>query len=198
VRAALARWRAEEDSYLLLVGPFDPRHNHALVLTAFGLFRARDPRSDWRLVFALPSPNGADALRTFVQRLGLEAAVDVLDGVSDADQLALITAARAVLVASLSDTTGESVLQAMALGRPVLCSAIADLTDLTADAALTFDNHRPADLLTALQLLDSEPGIADRLRRMGPARIAELEEPARVAQRYGNMLREASCPASSR
>jgi glycosyltransferase involved in cell wall biosynthesis len=193
VRATLAKYTLERQSFVLLPGPTDQRHNHMLALTAFALFRARHPRSTLRLV----CPAGGDRLRRQVQRMGVEGAVQVLDRIKYDELLALMAAARGVLVASLVDTTGEMALQAMALARPVLCSAIPDLLELTQGAALTFDPHRPADLVAVLEHFDSDPIFGNELGQRVSARISALDEPTVVAQKYGNMLREAQCQAAS-
>ena len=112
---------------------------------------------------------------------------------------ALVQRCQAVLVPSLYETTGEHVLQAMALDRPVLCSRLPSLLDLTGDAALTFDQHRPSDLLDLFERIDSQPSLLTRHAQLARRRFIALDDPASVADTYVSVFNEAKqCLAASR
>ncbi len=184
VSEVLARFGLEPGSFLLMPSGDEPRHNAALIFAAFALLHARDPHNRLKLVCAARDGDP-------FQRMGLGPDVVLArDNMTREDRVVLTSAAKAVVVASLYETIGEDLLQAMAFGTPVICSSLPELVDLVADAALMFDPHRPAELVAALK---NEPSRAEYLRHAGPARVAALDEPATVAERYATMLREARC-----
>ena len=182
----------EPDAYLLMPGDAEPRNNYPLVLTAFAQFRARNPQSPLKLVCAGTS---RPRLVSAVTSMGLEDYVRF----SGEEVTDLMRSCQAVLVPSLYETIGEHLLQAMALGRAVICSRLPSLLAIAGDAALTFDPHRAADLVGAFERIDAMPRPTDGLAARSGARFSELEDPTTVADAYVNMFREAKqCLAASR
>jgi glycosyltransferase involved in cell wall biosynthesis len=190
VAAALARHGLRQNGFFLFAGDFEPRHNHRLILTAFAIFRARHPDCDVQLVCVGSPGRPMASLRAAAGRMGLGTTVHFPGAVPNAELTALTQGCRAIVVVSLYDTVGEAVLEAMALGRPVLCSHVPDLTELTNGAALMFDPHRPADLANAFGRIDGEPAILDRLAQLGLKRVATLDDAQSVAQAYLGVFRE--------
>ncbi len=71
----------------------------------------------------------------------------------------------AVVFPSLEDTWGMVVLEALCLGRPVLCSKYAGSNEMIRDGenGFVFDPHNPAELADRMELLLRVPGLAQRL-----------------------------------
>ena len=71
----------------------------------------------------------------------------------------------AVVYPSLEDTWGMVVLEAMCLGRPVLCSKYAGSKEMIQDGenGFVFDPHNPEELADRMELLLRVPGLAQRL-----------------------------------
>jgi len=71
----------------------------------------------------------------------------------------------AVVFPSLEDTWGMVVLEAMCLGRPVLCSKYAGSKEMIQDGenGFVFDPHQPEELADRMELLLRVPGLAERL-----------------------------------
>jgi glycosyltransferase involved in cell wall biosynthesis len=183
---------------LLLVADFEPRHNHRVVLTALAMFRARCPESDIRLVCVGGPDAGITSFKTIAEQMGLGQYVQFPGPLGRAETSALLHGSRAVLVPALYETVGETVLEAMQCGRPVLCGQIPGLAELTGGAALTFDPHHPADLATAFERADGDPALLERLAQLGRARAATLDDAHAVADAYVGVLRGAvtTCPPS--
>jgi glycosyltransferase involved in cell wall biosynthesis len=194
----VAKYGLSGTIFLLLPGDVERRHNHSLIMTAFAQFRSREPDSELVLVSTAADSVEREHLRLAVERMGLQPFVRFTPGVSIEEKTALIGASHAVLVASLYETIGESILQAMALGRPVLCSETASLAEITGGVALTFDQHRPDSLAHLLSSVEREPDRIDRVGELGRQRLAALDTPADSAQAWLRILREARCLASSR
>ena len=189
---------AGSQRYVLVPGAVEPRQNYALALTAFGLFRQRYPDSTLKLVWGAPAETNVAPVSQAAKRMGLAGQVGIVQTDSRAELRALVAGCSALLVPSLYETVGQSVLQAMADGRPVLCSDIPELAELTGGSALAFDPRRPLALLGAFERLEYQPGAAQRSSEGGLERIARLPAPAQVADAYITILREARCQASSR
>lgn len=71
----------------------------------------------------------------------------------------------AVVYPSLEDTWGMGVLEAMCLGKPVLCSKYAGSKEMIQDGENGFviDPHNPEELADRMELLLRVPGLAQRL-----------------------------------
>ena len=189
---------ASKNGFFLVAADFEPRSNHRLVLAALGILRARQPDLDIHVVCAGGLAARMAALRDLAERMGLGAFVHFRGAPRRHEMTALMNACRGVLVPSLYETIGEMVLQAMALRKPVLCSSIPALAELTGGAAVIFDPQRPEDLADALERTAGEPRLLDDVARAGHERFAALEDPASVARAYVGLFREAriACPAS--
>jgi alpha-1,3-rhamnosyl/mannosyltransferase len=131
---AVARVRAEyglPDRFLLYVGSDQPHKN---VSTLFSALALMDPTASAPL--ALAGFDGDNSpLRREAEQLGLEGRVLWIGKVPDADLPALYSAAHAFLFPSLVEGFGFPVLEAMACGAPVICSALSVLKEITGGAA---------------------------------------------------------------
>jgi glycosyltransferase involved in cell wall biosynthesis len=181
---------------VLVPADLERRHNHTLVLTAFAQFRSRHARSRLKLVCGAAS---SSRLSAAVTQMRLQDSVRFTGPLTRDRQIALMERSYAVIVPSLYETIGEDVLQAMALGRALLCSRLPSLLDLTGDAALSFDQHQPAELCALLERIDADAVVARRYRGLARQRIEALDDAPTVAQSYVDILRQATqCHAASR
>jgi len=165
--ATLARHRLVENRFFLLAADFEPRHNHRLVLTALAIFCARHPDSEVRLVCTGGPVAGVASFKVIAEQMGLGHVVQFSGPLGRDETSALMNGCRAVLVPSLYETIGETVIEAMQRARPVLCSQVPGLVELTGNAALTFDPHRPADLAGVVERVERNPGLLDPLGNSG-------------------------------
>jgi glycosyltransferase involved in cell wall biosynthesis len=84
----------------------------------------------------------------------------------------LYAVAAAFVLPSLHEGFGLPVLEAMARGVPVACSARGALAEVAGDAALTFDPMSEPAIAAAIERLIGDPAEAARLREAGRARAA--------------------------
>jgi glycosyltransferase involved in cell wall biosynthesis len=113
------------------------------------------------------------ALEAQAGRLGLGEAVRFLGRREDTGDL--LAACDIFVLPSRREGLGVAALEAMAAGRPVVCSAVGGLAHSVIDGR-TGLHVRPDDaagLAGALAQLLADGGLAARLGREGPARIAE-------------------------
>lgn len=194
----LAGWLAglfglEPQGYFLFFGALEPKKNVGRLLEAYlgsGLStplviiggRAWKSESELRLIrpdVVAPGQVGA------AQR------VRQMDYVPGAWLAGLIQGARAVMFPSLYEGFGLPVLEAMQLGTPVLTSTESSLPEVAGDAALMVNPYKVADMTAALQQLDTDPALRDRLAAAGPIqakRFAMEPYQARLAALYDAVL----------
>ncbi len=159
------------DGYLLTVATLEPRKGLA------GLLRAlADPAApDLPLLCAgQPGWGGQDVL-ALAESAGLaDGRVRLLGRVSDPDLAVLLARATAVVVPSLAEGFGLPVLEAMAVGTPVLTSTAAALVEVGGGATHVSELDAP-ELARALTQVTQDGPLRDRLRRDGPRRAAAYD-----------------------
>jgi glycosyltransferase involved in cell wall biosynthesis len=125
---------------------------------------------DLRLVL-LGGPGSADDdVRRQIERLGLGQRVVRTGRVVDDDRDGLIRLADALVFPSEYEGFGAPVVEAMALGTPVVCSDQPALQEVVADAGLVL----PLDLEAWADALDRVASDGDAMRRAGRRRAAEF------------------------
>src|SRR5437763_2341132 len=165
--------------YVLYTGIFKPRKNHAGLLRAFK--HLLDTVGDAQLVIAGPGNEEEAELYGLARDLGIAEKVMFTGFVQEADLPALYSAAYIYACPSLYEGFGFTVLEAMACGVPVVCSAATSLPEVAGDAALYADSRIPeqfgralVEVWTNCELRNSliQKG-RDNLRRFSWERTAE-------------------------
>lgn len=156
---------ALDEEYILYTGIYKPRKNHAGLLRAFREFLKKGTRA--KLVIAGPLNEGEAALRRLADELGVGQRVIFAGFVPDSDLPALYSCARVYACPSLYEGFGFTVLEAMACGTPVVCSAETSLPEVAGDAALYADPRSPAEFAAALQRAFSDGDLRAQLIQEG-------------------------------
>lgn len=160
------------DRYLLHVGTIEPRKNLARLVEALAVLRADDP--DLRLVVVGSEGWLTESFHAAIARTGQSDAVMRPGFIPDADLPAVYAGALAAVVPSLYEGFGLPVLEAMACGTPVACSATSSLGEVAGEAALTFEPTDLDALIEALRRLLADADLRADLRARGLARAAEF------------------------
>ncbi|MCX7603054.1 MAG: glycosyltransferase family 4 protein, partial [Bryobacteraceae bacterium] len=170
---ALAQ-RREPGDFLLYPSTTHPHKNHERLLRVFAKLREEWP--GLRLVLT-GVPGFADArVRQAIGGLGLEQAVECRGWTPREELLELYRRARGFVYPSLFEGFGMPVLEAMAAGVPVACSAIEPLEELTGGCALLFHPRDEDDILRALRRLlrgEAPSGGPERARQFTWERTAQ-------------------------
>jgi alpha-1,3-rhamnosyl/mannosyltransferase len=159
------------EKFLLYLGSDRPHKNLTTLLHALALL---DPMASIPLVIA-----GVDSesspLRKAAEQLGLDdARVQWIGEVPDQDLPALYSAAHAFLFPSLVEGFGFPVLEAMACGTPVICSALNVLKEITAGAVTIVHPTDRQEWLRAIQTAIVSLEWHDLYRDKGLARAARF------------------------
>jgi glycosyltransferase involved in cell wall biosynthesis len=177
----LERAGVAEGEYLLYLGQVSERKNLVPLVEAIS-------ESRWPLLVAGPEGHGAERVRN----AAAEGAGDVrfLGRVSDADVGALVRGARALLHPSLYEGFGLTVVEAMAIGTPVVVSSFGALPEVTGDAGHVVTANDAEGWRSALVDLQDE-SLLDRLRTAGRVRAQEWNWPdaaAKTLEAYARLV----------
>ncbi|MFB3737617.1 MAG: glycosyltransferase family 4 protein [Candidatus Velamenicoccus archaeovorus] len=181
-----------EGPYLLFVGGIEPRKNLAAVVRAFATLDVPT-----RLVIAGGRvrwfPAAAEDLARQVERLPepVRRRVVLTGYVSDADKLALLAGATALVYPSLYEGFGFPVLEGMAARVPVLSSTASSLPEVAGDAAVLVDPHDEDAIAAGMTELLQDADLRERLIAAGLARAAMFTW-QETARRTAAVLREAA------
>jgi len=189
--AALAGLGLKTGRYLLYPANTWPHKNHAMLITAAGMYFAAHPESDLKIVCTGVSDDGRGrALRDAAVRMGLARRV-LFPGFQDEQCFAaLMSNARALIFPSLFEGFGIPVLEAMVNGVPVLSANTTSLPEVAGDAALMFDPRRPRQIVSAIDSIESDPELGRRLAAAGRLRAASLGTAATMAAGYLEIFAE--------
>ncbi len=160
------------DRYLLTVGTIEPRKNLARLVEALAALRRDDPALRLVVVGARGWLTGS--FERAIEQFGQQEAVICLGYVPDDDLPALYAGATVSVLASLYEGFGLPVLEAMACGAPVACSATSSVGEVAGQAALTFDPEDGEAIVATLRRLLADADLREVLRQRGLARAAEF------------------------
>lgn len=147
-RLAVRRKYGIKRDYVLYTGIYKPRKNHAGLLRAFERFLAFGGDAD--LVIAGPMKNGEFELHRLAGELGFPSRLRLTGFVPDDELCALYSGARLYACPSIYEGFGFTVLEAMACGAPVVCSAQTSLPEVAGDAAWYANPRIPEEFGEAL------------------------------------------------
>jgi glycosyltransferase involved in cell wall biosynthesis len=191
LKELLERYSLRRGEYILYPANFWQHKNHAMLLTAFSLYRRAHPGSTLKLLCTGASGPGAEAFCEAVRRMGLEDWVVYPGYVLPDEYDFFLRGAFAVVFPSLYEGFGIPVLEAMFVGVPVFCSNITSLPEVGGEAVLYFDPRRPGQIVENLTRLSEEPGLRESLINKGLQRSLRFEGADRMAVEYMNVFARA-------
>lgn len=157
---------------IICVGRLSSEKGHAGLLEAFAALRARQVRA--RLVLVGDGPE-AERLKRQIDEAGLTEDVALMGRLDEAATLAAIADSDMLVLPSFMEGLPVVLMEAMALGVPVVASRVAGIPELVSDGESGLLFH-PADwvgLTTAMERLAADPGLRRRLGSAGRLRIEE-------------------------
>jgi glycosyltransferase involved in cell wall biosynthesis len=157
-------------SYFLYVGQLKIHKNIPALLSAFAQFSQKHPSI--RLVMVAYAPSGRMQLRASIAEKKLTDRIMLLDRVSFPTLKTLYQQSLALVLPSLAEGFGLPVIEAMALGTPVIASDIPALAEAAGDAALLVDPGAPEEFCHAMSTVAFSPALRAELVRRGYDRAA--------------------------
>lgn len=168
-RAQAAGGDAPRRADIVLAGRFDKQKGHAMLLAA--LPRLVSSRPGLRVCFYGTGPE-EHRLRAMTRRLGLQGTV-VFCGVAD-NIFTCLAAADVVVLPSLWEGFPNVLLEALAVGRPVVASAVPGIDEIVEDGVtgVLCPPGCTEALAGALELLLQDPARARAMGERGRAHVA--------------------------
>jgi len=134
--------------FLFYVGGFDDRKNIQFLLTAFA---AADLENASLVLAGTRSPSQGRDLDSLTRQLNISDRVSYLGWVDDYELAALYATAEAFVYPSRYEGFGLQLVEAMALGCPVLASDVTSLPEILGDGGETFPLDDPERLTQLLR-----------------------------------------------
>ncbi len=162
--------------FLFYPAQFWPHKNHARIVRAAGMLK-RERGLDVRIVFA-GSSGGDIRERTFAEVVaasresGIEGAIRFLGYVPDEDMAALYAEAVALVMPTFFGPTNIPVLEAWALGCPVLTSDIRGIREQAGDAAWLADPRSVDAIGEGIGRLWTDEALRASLAERGRRRVS--------------------------
>lgn len=162
--------------FILYLGTLEPRKNLPLLIRAYAQWRQQAAPAEQAVKLILAGGKGwyYDEIFQLVTHLGLQ--VDVLfpGFIPDAELADWYRAAELFVYPSLFEGFGLPVLEAMACGAPVICSAIPCLLEVVGQATLTFPATDEVALRNCLHQVMTMPTLRQQLRTAGLGQAAHF------------------------
>jgi glycosyltransferase involved in cell wall biosynthesis len=186
--AVLDRVGLRNTAYLLYPANFWLHKNHSRLFEALAIYR-RCATDGLRLV-CTGAPN--KTMRALEQEAlrELGPGVVVFAGYLDEGEFtALLDGCAALIYPSLYEGFGMPVLEAMARGKPVLCSNATSLPEVADGAAEYFDPNDVPDIARAIGMLHDRDAVQQRIR-CGLERAARFGSAAEMSRKYVGLFED--------
>lgn len=184
VRAAQG-WPADAP-LVACIAALTPEKGHHTLIDAAARLATRMPAVRW--AFAGDGPERA-ALEQHAARAGLGARVAWLGHIDDIDQL--IAEATVVTSAATSEGLGSTLLDAMALGRPIVATAVGGVPELLGTGSgILVPSGDAAALAREVERVLADPSVADAMAAEGK-RAVQAHDIDGMAERTVEVYRSA-------
>lgn len=171
IDAVRAKYELPE-RYLIHVGTIEPRKNLTRLVEALAVLRWDHP--DLRLVVIGAQGWLTESFFAAIQRFAQQDGIILPGYVPDEDLPALMGGAVAAVIPSLYEGFGLPVLEAMACGVPVACSATSSVGEIAGDGALTFDPHDVSAIVDAARRIVNDSALRTELWWKGLGRASQF------------------------
>jgi glycosyltransferase involved in cell wall biosynthesis len=159
--------------YLLSLARMERRKNIPALLDAFEIFLRRgDRRETLILAGSARRPEGPAIRRRIAASVLLRGKVTLTGAVDEEERAALLAGAAGFVQPSLYEGFGMGIVEAMACGIPVACSAIPAHRETAGEAGLFFDPGVPEEMARILRQLTGSPELSEGLVAAGREQAA--------------------------
>jgi glycosyltransferase involved in cell wall biosynthesis len=157
--------------FILCPGSVEARKNGEYLIEAFDRSKAGQ---SLQLVFAGGMGYGNEAIRQRAAASPRAAQIHFVSGISSASLAALYQAALFTVYPSVFEGFGLPIVEAFALGSPLITSSFGAMAEVAGQAALTADTRSVDAFATALDALHDDEQLRKRLIDAGRNRAAEF------------------------
>ncbi len=176
-----ARRLPKGEPLLLMVGRLAPNKAHVDLIDTLAALRAMGAPSAHLLSAGKLDPNLSrygEALHERIHVRDVEEAVTLMQDASGAELRAAFERADAMLMLSRHEGFCVPLIEAMALGTPIVARATSAIPWTLGDAGLLFDTADPHTIAAAVLRVQRDAELREHLRAAGRARYAAVFAPA--------------------
>jgi glycosyltransferase involved in cell wall biosynthesis len=157
--------QGKKEPYFIYVSRIEyPNKNHVGLITAFEIFKNRNPQSRHKLIIAGADWNGADIVKKRAQESIYRTDIQFLGFVPKEKIVELYSNADLMIFPSLFEGFGLPVLEALSCGTKVIVSNTTSLKELAEMGKLiSFNPHNPMEIAYAI-----EAGLQEKKRDFEP------------------------------
>jgi len=160
--------------YLLFLSTLKPSKNMEGLLRAFKSVKPKTKNKKLSLVIAGKKGWLFEKIFEEVKKLGLEEKVLFTDFVDEEDVPALMAGAKVFVLPSFWEGFGIPVVEAMAVGTPVVVSKAGSLPEIVDDSGLIVDPGNPQEIARGIDKIINDKTLSERLRKEGLSRAKKF------------------------
>jgi len=179
---------------LLMVGRISPNKGYLELVDALAATVAGGLRDAHLLMIGKLDPNLAsygDALRARIAERGMQAHVTWLQDANGAELRAACAEASVLVMLSRHEGFCVPLVEAMAIGAPVIALASSAMPSTLGDAGLLWpEDADPWVIAAAVARVQADAALREEMRARGRRRYAQVFAPARLAETLSTILRE--------
>jgi glycosyltransferase involved in cell wall biosynthesis len=155
--------------FILCVGHLEPRKNLTRLVSAYCKLRAQNTL-DHKLVILGRPTFGFDTFLESLKASPYSADISLTGYVPDVDLPAIYALADLLTFPSLHEGFGIPVLEAMAIGTPVVTSNVSAMPEVAGDAAMLVDPYSTDSIANGIAAVLNDNALRDRLIQRGLVR----------------------------
>lgn len=161
--------------YVLFLGTIEPRKNLVRLVQAFNEVLAKNPRlQNHQLIIAgMRGWKYEDVMRE-ISKSPFGHRIKMIGYVSHADKLQLLRNAKLFVFPSLWEGFGLPVVEAMALGTPVVTSSVSSLPEIVGRSAVTVNPESVHAIAKGIASVLTSPARQKKLRTLGKRRAKKF------------------------
>jgi len=177
VNSSLKRLGLKRGNYFLFVGTIQPRKNLERLIKAFAIFSSRKLKEDDDFKLVLGGGKGwkTDEIYSLAPKLGIEKKVVFLGRISDNDLAVLYSGALALTYPSLFEGFGLPIIEAMALGCPVITSNLSSMPEVAGGAALLVNPYEESEIAEGMGKIYNDDTLRSSLIKKGNIRSSNFD-----------------------
>jgi len=156
---------------ILYTGSLKPHKNVDVLISAFANMKHR---SEYQLAFSGESITKQHDLWSLIRQKGITKDIVEIGQVSNNDLALAYHAAAVVVLPSLYEGFGFSVLEAMASGTPAIGARAASIPEVMGDGGILFDPHSSEELTDALEKVLGDTKLQKQLVQQGLKNVARF------------------------
>jgi glycosyltransferase involved in cell wall biosynthesis len=169
-----------QDDYIFYPANFWPHKNHETLFHAFADARYKLGRLS--LILTGAKDSRIDILQALAEKLGIQSVVRYVGYVPKEDLPYFYRGARALVFPSLFEGFGIPIVEAFCCDCPVICSNTTSCPEIAGEGALLIDPSNPHKISAAIQKLDRDDSLRERLVIAG-RNLADQFRNNRLAER---------------